>query len=105
MLGEPGQRGEGASQSRDALLFCTDKISRHTTLSFRSFIRSASMRTKLSRALTTLACVAWAATAYAQNAQITGAVKDSSGAVIPGATVTARNVETGLSRVAVTDTQ
>ncbi len=54
-----------------------------------------------------LACVAWIAvassTAYAQNAQVIGAVKDSSGAVIPGATVTARNVETGLTRVEVTD--
>jgi hypothetical protein len=30
-------------------------------------------------------------------------VKDSSGAIIPGATVTARNVDTGLTRVAVTD--
>ena len=52
-----------------------------------------------------LAWLAWAGSAYAQNAQITGAVKDSSGAVIPGATVTAKNVETGLSRVAVTDAQ
>ena len=42
-------------------------------------------------------------TAYAQNAQISGAVKDASGGVIPGATVTARNVETGLTRSAVTD--
>jgi hypothetical protein len=48
---------------------------------------------------------AFAATAHAQNAQITGAVKDSSGAIIPGATVSARNVETGLAREAVTDGQ
>ena len=39
----------------------------------------------------------------AQNAQITGSVKDSSGAIIPGATVTARNADTGLTRAAVTD--
>src|SRR6202521_1006627 len=32
---------------------------------------------------------------------ILGAVKDSSGAVIPGVSLTARNVETGLSRTAV----
>jgi outer membrane receptor protein involved in Fe transport len=49
-----------------------------------------------------LAC-AVAAPAYAQNAQISGVVKDSSGSVIPGATVTARNVATGLARVGVTD--
>src|SRR5689334_8152126 len=41
--------------------------------------------------------------AYAQNAQITGLVKDASGAIIPGATVTVRNVDTGFSRAAVTD--
>ena len=41
--------------------------------------------------------------AQAQNAQIIGTIKDESGAVIPGATVTARNSETGLSRVAVSD--
>jgi hypothetical protein len=53
-----------------------------------------------------LAFVIWillAPSALAQNAQITGSVKDSSGAIIPGATVTARNVDTGLTRVAVTD--
>ena len=47
--------------------------------------------------------LALASSAVAQNAQITGMVKDSSGGVIPGATVTARNVETGLTRIAVTD--
>ena len=47
--------------------------------------------------------LALAPSAMAQNAQITGLVKDSSGGIIPGATVTARNVETGLTRVAVTD--
>ena len=53
-----------------------------------------------------LALMIWifsASSAFAQNAQITGSVKDSSGAIIPGATVTARNVDTGLTRVAVTD--
>src|SRR5260370_23406420 len=47
--------------------------------------------------------IAGAPTAHAQNAQVTGSVKDGSGAIIPGATITARNVETGLTRVAVTD--
>jgi outer membrane receptor protein involved in Fe transport len=56
------------------------------------------------RGLTALVfLLALAPSALAQNAQITGLVKDASGAIIPGATVTARNVETGLSRVAVTD--
>jgi hypothetical protein len=42
--------------------------------------------------------------ALAQNAQVVGTIKDDSGAVIPGATVTARNVETGLVRSAVSET-
>jgi outer membrane receptor protein involved in Fe transport len=41
--------------------------------------------------------------AYAQNAQVTGQVKDSSGGVIPGATVSARNQANGLTRTEVTD--
>jgi len=48
---------------------------------------------------------AFASTASAQNAQITGTVKDASGAVIPGATVSARNADTGFVRTAVTDAQ
>jgi len=39
----------------------------------------------------------------AQNAQITGTVRDQSGSIVPGATVAARNQETGLTRTAVTD--
>jgi outer membrane receptor protein involved in Fe transport len=42
-------------------------------------------------------------TAYAQNAQISGVLKDQSGGVLPGATVTARNSATGLSRSAVSE--
>src|SRR6478672_11611267 len=53
--------------------------------------------------LTLALSIAAAPAAFAQNAQISGTVKDQSGAVIPGATVTARNVDTGLSRVAVSD--
>jgi hypothetical protein len=53
--------------------------------------------------LALLISIAAAPAAYAQNAQITGLVRDGSGAIIPGTTVTARNVETGLTRVAVTD--
>jgi hypothetical protein len=56
-------------------------------------------------AVLALLCTAVATTAYAQNAQIAGTVKDSSGGVIPGATITARNVDTGFTRTAVTDAQ
>ena len=43
--------------------------------------------------------------AYAQKTtgDITGSVTDSTGAVLPGATVTARCTDTGATRVAVTD--
>src|SRR5947207_7916161 len=41
--------------------------------------------------------------AFAQNAQITGVVKDSSGGIVPGVTVTGRNAENGFTRVAVTE--
>ena len=47
---------------------------------------------------------ALAPSAYAQNAQIEGVVKDSSGGVIPGVTITARNVDTGFTRMGVTET-
>ena len=40
-------------------------------------------------------------TAYAQNAQINGTLKDQSGAVLPGVTVTAKNEATGLTRTIV----
>ena len=41
-------------------------------------------------------------TAHAQNAQVSGTLKDSTGGVLPGATITAKNVDTGLTRTAVT---
>ena len=40
---------------------------------------------------------------FAQNAQVTGTVKDQSGGVVPGVTVTAKNNATGLTRTEVTD--
>jgi len=61
------------------------------------------MRRWISGIVAFLIAVGLSSAAYAQNAQIAGTVKDQSGAVIPGATVTARNVDTGLSRTAVTD--
>ena len=50
-----------------------------------------------------LISIASASSAFAQNAQINGTVKDSSGAIIPGATVTARNLDTRPGRTGVTD--
>ena len=61
------------------------------------------MRKRLIGVSAFMVLMAWAQVAHAQNAQITGLVKDSSGGIIPGATVTARNIENGLTRVAVTD--
>ena len=61
------------------------------------------MRQWLISILTGIVFITLAPSAFAQNAQISGMVKDQSGAVIPGATVTARNVDTGLTRVAVSD--
>lgn len=46
--------------------------------------------------------LAFAGSAHAQNAQITGTLKDQSGGVLPGVTVTAKNEATGLTRTAVT---
>jgi hypothetical protein len=63
------------------------------------------MHKRLIGIIVVLVWTALATTAYAQNAQINGGVKDSSGAIIPGATVTAKNIETGLTRTAVTDSQ
>lgn len=54
-------------------------------------------------ALTILACMTAArATLASETATVTGAVKDASGAAVPGASVTARNVATGVTRAAVT---
>lgn len=55
--------------------------------------------------LAVLIWAAFAAIASAQDAQITGIVKDTTGAMVPGVTVTARNAETGLLRTAVSDSQ
>ncbi|MGQ0735407.1 MAG: TonB-dependent receptor [Acidobacteriota bacterium] len=41
--------------------------------------------------------------AFAQNAQVTGTLRDQSGGVLPGATVSARNQETGLTRTVVAE--
>src|SRR5436190_135034 len=47
----------------------------------------------------------WSATAFAQitAATLSGTVKDETGAVLPGVDVVIKNVDTGLTRSAVTD--
>jgi hypothetical protein len=54
-------------------------------------------------AVAILLAVCGASTAYAQNAQMSGTVTDDSGGVVPGATVTAKNEETGFTRTGLTD--
>ena len=43
------------------------------------------------------------ASAQVSTATIAGVVQDASGAVIPGVSITAKNVETGVTRTATTD--
>jgi len=47
--------------------------------------------------------LAWGSTAFAQNAQIRGVVKDATGGVVPGASVTGKNADSGFTRLAVTE--
>src|SRR3989441_13347459 len=62
------------------------------------------MRTWLIRGAAVLLWLTFnASPAFAQNAQITGVVKDTSGGVVPGVTVTGKNAENGFTRVAVTE--
>ncbi len=53
--------------------------------------------------VTMAALVMLGGVASAQNAQMAGIVRDDSGAVVPGVTVTARNQENGLVRTAVSE--
>ncbi|MCA1586124.1 MAG: carboxypeptidase regulatory-like domain-containing protein [Acidobacteria bacterium] len=67
-----------------------------------------SHRSLQTRLLTALACVAVLivpAVASAQTAEVRGLVIDSSGAVLPGVTVTIRHESTGVERTIVTDDQ
>lgn len=61
------------------------------------------MRTWMRSLLTLVLLGVVSGTAFAQNAQVIGTLTDSSGGVLPGATITARNDETGLTRTAVTE--
>lgn len=61
------------------------------------------MRTRILSLVLVLTSLSLAAPAFAQNAQISGTLKDQSGGVMPGATITAKNLATGLARTVVTD--
>ena len=47
--------------------------------------------------------LALGSSAFAQNAQVTGVVKDETGGMMPGVTITSKNKESGLIRTAVSD--
>ena len=61
------------------------------------------MRKWLESLIVAFAVLLMAGTVYAQNAQISGTLKDESGGVLPGVTVTAKNDATGLTRSTVTE--
>ena len=61
------------------------------------------MRMRILSLVLAFASLFIAVPALAQNAQISGTLKDQSGAILPGATITAKNLATGLARTVVTD--
>jgi Carboxypeptidase regulatory-like domain len=60
-------------------------------------------RVSIAALLLTLACMATPAMAQTTNGVIAGIVSDAQGGVLPGVTVTARNVDTGATRTIVTE--
>ena len=50
-----------------------------------------------------LLCAAALSSAQVNTGQISGTIKDSSGGVLPGVTVTVTNVNTGIARTAISD--
>ena len=69
-----------------------------------SSLRSSARRTAAAAFLSCMTLMGGAtATAQPTGAAAHGAVQDQSGAVVPGVTVTARQIETGLVRQAITD--
>ena len=54
------------------------------------------MRTLCRSVVSILGLFVLSSPVYAQNAQVSGALKDQTGAVLPGVTVTAKNVSTGF---------
>jgi hypothetical protein len=65
-------------------------------------LRSTGLRRILFAVLATLLALPLAAAAQVTTATIVGAISDPSGAALPGAEVTARNVDTGLTRTVIT---
>ncbi len=61
------------------------------------------MRSRIAVLLAALSALAVPAAAQFETASLLGSVRDKSGAVVPGATVTLLNVETGLSQQQVSD--
>ena len=61
------------------------------------------MRKRLIGAAVVMLGLACGSTAFAQNAQIQGVVKDSTGGVVPGASVTGKNADTGFARTGMTE--
>ncbi|MBI4474223.1 MAG: carboxypeptidase regulatory-like domain-containing protein, partial [Acidobacteria bacterium] len=61
------------------------------------------MSVKLSRIILLFTAVLIALPAFAQTGSVTGTVKDQSGAVLPGVTVTITNIGTNADREAITD--
>ncbi len=65
----------------------------------------AGQRSRLLLALLIVLTLATGTVRAQVTATITGSVKDSTAAVVPGAAVTAKNLETGLTRIGETDTR
>jgi carboxypeptidase family protein/TonB-dependent receptor-like protein len=61
------------------------------------------MRILIRSVVVVLALLGCSGAVFAQNAQISGTLKDQSGGVLPGVTVTAKNLATGLTRSAVSE--
>ncbi len=61
------------------------------------------MRTLCRSVVSILGLFVLSSPVYAQNAQVSGALKDQTGAVLPGVTVTAKNVSTGFTRTALSE--
>jgi hypothetical protein len=67
------------------------------------FTRRTGSSVRMAAGILCLCLVAAPAAAQIDRGQISGTIKDQSGAVVPGATVTATNLQTQTSRVTVTD--